>query len=208
MYAGRERVDGDAAIAEKVVTQKASRRIGQWAAQIASSRSKHVLIVHKANVLPLTQGLFRDTVRQSVERECVYVSERLVDIVAHDLVSSPDEFDVLVTTNMFGDILSDLAAYWCGGMGRAPSLNIGDELAIAEPVHGSAPDIAGQGIADPTATILSLSLLARYHWDDVQLANRIEQVVTDAIRDTDADNFSTDRFVTVACEAAQKSAWY
>jgi len=88
---------------------------------------------------------------------------------------------VIVTTNLFGDILSDEAAYWCGGMGLAPSLNWGQEVALAEPVHGSAPDIAGKGIANPIATILSAALLARYAWRLPDVACRIEDAVKTAL---------------------------
>lgn len=210
LYVGRETSDGHRAVAEKVVTSLASQRIGSWAARIAADRSRNVLIVHKANVLPVTQGLFRDSVGESIASFArddgpIDVSERLVDVVAHDLVALPESFDVLVTTNMFGDILSDLAAHWCGGMGRAPSLNIGDDWAVAEPVHGSAPDIAGRGIADPTATILSLSLLARYSWEDSELATRIEQVVTSTINQLPAPtSVSTDHYVQLACKAARE----
>jgi len=97
------------------------------------------------------------------------------------MVSDPGSFDVVVTTNLFGDILSDAAAPWGGGMGLAPSLNWGDGIAVAEPVHGSAPDIAGKGIANPIAAILSGAMLARHVWNCPDEADRIERAVASAL---------------------------
>jgi homoisocitrate dehydrogenase len=118
------------------------------------------------------------------------------------LASKPQQFDVLVTTNLFGDILSDVASVWGGGMGVAPALNLGSGVAIAEPVHGSAPDIAGQGIANPTGAILSAALLLRYHWKQIGAAEHIEQAVHNAIaagyRTRDLDGTATTRQVADA----------
>lgn len=209
LYSGRESVVDDGAIAEKVVTRKASLRIGHWAKKVALERANQVLIAHKANVLPLSDGLFRDCVRESLLDDKsgppVSVTEGLADIVAYQLVASPAKFDVIVTTNMFGDILSDLAAHWCGGMGRAPSVNIGDQLAVAEPVHGSAPDIAGQNLADPAATILAMSVLANHHWNDQRLANQLESIVIEATREMQTEpSFSTARFLELSCQVAAR----
>ena len=187
MYAGRERLEGDTAIAERVITRQASYRIGRKAVELAlAAGRKRLTIVHKANVLPVTDGLFRDTVREAAvelnaEARGLVVDELLVDTAANQLVSQPEKFEVIVTTNLFGDILSDEAAHWCGGMGLAPSLNWGPEAAIAEPVHGSAPDIAGKGIANPVAAILSGALLARYVWEMPDAAQRIEAAVRAAL---------------------------
>jgi homoisocitrate dehydrogenase len=175
------------AIAQRVITRLASQRIGQKALEITLSRKRRILtIVHKANVLPLTDGLFRDSIRTMIPRvfssgDHLEVNELLIDTAALKLVEKPESFDVLVTTNLFGDILSDIGAHWCGGMGLAPSINLGDNLAIAEPVHGSAPDIAGMGIANPIAAILSAALLARYHWGLPEIAERIEKAVHRAV---------------------------
>ncbi len=188
LYSGREQSDGETAIAERVITRRASERIGKIALELAlSEHRKRVTIVHKANILSVTDGLFRDTVRRvakemGAEANGLVVDELLVDNAAFQMISSPEKFDVLVTTNLFGDILSDEAAHWCGGMGLAPSINLGNGLAIAEPVHGSAPDIAGKGIANPIAAILSAALLVRYTWNLPEVANRIENAVTNAIR--------------------------
>ena len=136
-------------------------------------------LVHKANVLPLTCGLFRDSCREVLEAEGfgAQLDERLVDVAALQLVQSPETFDLIVTSNLFGDILSDLACHWSGGLGLAPSLNWGSGLALAEPVHGSAPDIVGSGRANPLAAILSAALLLRYQWHEDVLATRIEGAV-------------------------------
>lgn len=187
LYAGRERPEGDGAVAERVITRYASRRIGRRAVEVLRADGhRRLTIVHKANILPLTDGLFRDTVRSVAlglrgEDENWTVDELLVDTAAYQLVNQPQTFGVLVTTNLFGDILSDEAAFWCGGMGLAPSLNWGDEIAIAEPVHGSAPDIAGKGIANPIAAILSAALLLRYHWKLPHAAKQIEEAARQAL---------------------------
>jgi homoisocitrate dehydrogenase len=141
-------------------------------------------IVHKANILPVSDGLFRDSVRLAAAENSGSwtIDELLVDTAAMKIISEPEKLDVLVTTNLFGDILSDEAAYWGGGMGLAPSLNWGDDIAIAEPVHGSAPDIAGKGIANPIAAILSAALLVRYAWKMPDIALRIETAVNESLQ--------------------------
>lgn len=188
LYSGRERLEanGESAVAERVITRRASRRIAAQALAWMQAGGRTLTIIHKANVLPLTDGLFRDSVLQEVER-CraqgfgVEVEEMLVDTAAFNLASNPERFDVIITTNLFGDILSDEAACWMGGMGLAPSLNWGEGIALAEPVHGSAPDIAGKGIANPVAAVLSAALLARYAWRMPQAAARIEAAVDDVL---------------------------
>lgn len=185
LYTGRERLEdgGAVAIAERVISRQASERLARRTLDLMKvTGRKRLTIVHKANVLPLTDGLFRDTVRQVVA-ECrhsgheVAVDELLVDIAALKLATEPERFDTVITTNLFGDILSDEAACWIGGMGLAPSINWGADVALAEPVHGSAPDIAGKGIANPIAAILSAALLARFAWGLPDAAQRIERAV-------------------------------
>lgn len=163
LYSGRERLaDGGAtAIAERVITARASERIARMACEQARRRRGRLTVVHKANVLKETCGLFR---RVALDVAAGYpdvaVDELLVDAAAMWLARDPGRFDVIVTTNLFGDILSDLAAGMTGGLGLAASANVGDgRPALFEPVHGSAPDIAGQGTADPRAAILSAALL-------------------------------------------------
>lgn len=180
LYAGRERREGDTAIAERVITRQASRRIAEKTFQLARQLSRRrVTIVHKANILPVTDGLFRDSVREVAREQApeIEVDELLVDVAAMKLASEPETFDMIVTTNLFGDILSDEAAVWCGGLGLAPSLNFGDGVALAEPVHGSAPDIAGKGLANPIAAILSAALLVRHAWGLAEIASAIERSV-------------------------------
>lgn len=184
LYSGIERSDGETAVAERVITRTASRRIAARTAELAQKLGRQRLtIVHKANVLPLSDGLFRDSVREVVETSDfpLEIDELLVDVAALKLHSEPHKFDMIVTTNLFGDILSDAAAYWGGGLGMAPSLNWGDKIAVAEPVHGSAPDIAGKGIANPIAAILSGALLARLVWGNKLAAKRIETAVFDTL---------------------------
>ncbi len=162
LYSRRERVEdeGQTAITERVITAAAARRIVDLAAQQAQARRQKLTLVHKANVLKETCGLFRavgwDVVAQYPD---LTVDEKLVDAMAMFMVMQPDTYDVIVTTNLFGDILSDLAAGLTGGLGVAPSANVGGGVPVFEPVHGSAPDIAGQGVADPRAAILSAALL-------------------------------------------------
>ena len=183
LYVGRERSDGETAIAERVITREASENIGRVALDVARRyRLPRITIVHKANVLPVTDGLFRDSARRALQQEmnsddAISIDEMLVDVAALRMVSEPERFGVIVTTNVFGDILSDVGAHWCGGLGVAPSINLGDNIAVAEPVHGSAPDIAGQQLADPTAAVLSTALLCRFHWQLPEVAHRIEQAV-------------------------------
>jgi homoisocitrate dehydrogenase len=163
LYSGRERLEdgGTTAIAERVITARASDRIVRVACQQALSRRGKLTIIHKANVLKETCGLFRQVALDVAhEFPSLHVEEMLVDTAAMRLVMDAARFDVIVTTNLFGDILSDLAAGLTGGLGIAPSANVGAARpGIFEPVHGSAPDIAGQGIADPRAAILSAALL-------------------------------------------------
>ncbi len=186
LYVGREKSDGETAIAERVITREASENIGRAALHVARQYGlARITIVHKANVLPITDGLFRDSVRRVLQQEmnsgdAIAIDEMLVDVAALRLVSQPERFGVIVTTNVFGDILSDVGANWCGGLGVAPSINLGDNIAVAEPVHGSAPDIAGKLLADPTAAVLSAALLCRFHWKLPEVAQRIERAIIDS----------------------------
>lgn len=187
LYVGRERMaSSDVAIAERLISRQASEQIAERAVEVARLHaSRRITLVHKANVLPLTCGLFRDSCRLVLARAGLdsLVDERLVDVAALELVERPEEFDLMVTTNLFGDILSDLASYWSGGLGMAPSLNWGQGIALAEPVHGSAPDIAGSGKANPLAAVLSVALLLRYHWRCGEMADRLERAVEGLLAD-------------------------
>jgi len=177
LYVEQERRYGDIAIADAVVTKRASERIARVALEQARRRRKRLAVVHKANVLPLTSGLFLETVLEvAKEYPDVETYDIIVDAAAMKLVRDPEAFDVLVATNLFGDILSDLMAGLTGGLGIAPSANVGEKYAIFEPVHGSAPDIAGRGVANPTATFLTVAMLLD-HLDEQETARRVEAAV-------------------------------
>ncbi len=197
MYAGLEQIEHSRATATRVITENASLRIADQALNISRQLGrKKLTIVHKANVLPVTDGLFRDSVLKKVSEYqqngfLINTEEALVDIAAFRMLSAPENYDVIVTTNLFGDILSDAAAYWCGGMGLAPSLNLGDGIGLAEPVHGSAPDISGKGIANPIAAVLSAAMLVRMVWLQPQIADQIEQAVRAALIKMDGLTVST-----------------
>jgi len=186
VYAGEETlINGENASATKIVTRLATERIAHRAYQLARETGrKRVTIVHKGNVLPKSDGLFR---RTAFDIGRLYpditTDELLVDTAAFWMVKEPERFDVILTLNLYGDILSDMAAAWVGGLGMTPALNLGDGVAIAEPVHGSAPDIAGWGVANPTAIILSSAMLVRYHWNLPDVATRIENAVHKTIAD-------------------------
>jgi homoisocitrate dehydrogenase len=178
LYVGRERLEGDTAIAERIISRRGSERVARVAFELAAQRRRHLTIVHKANILRVSDGLWRETCL-AVAREFPHVQtdEGLVDSIAYHLVRQPERYDVLLTPNLYGDILSDLAAALAGGLGMAPSLSLGERYAIAEPVHGAAPDIAGQGIANPLGAILSVALLLRYVWQRPDLADAVERAV-------------------------------
>jgi 3-isopropylmalate dehydrogenase len=180
LYAGIENtITPGVVTATRVISERASRRIARYAFEYARKygRSK-VTAVHKANVLRKSDGLFLDCCR-SVAAECpdMTYDEGLVDSVAMRMVLKPEDFDVIVTTNLFGDILSDLAAGLVGGLGLCPSTNLGEEHALFEPVHGTAPDIAGKGLANPAAAIMCGAMLLRYLGEDAA-ADAVDNALT------------------------------
>jgi homoisocitrate dehydrogenase len=212
LYAGRERLEdnGDTAIAERVITRRASARIARTAFELARARRQRnnhqqpaaprpplaklarsatpdprskVTIVHKANVLRVSDGLFREAALE-VARDYpdVAVEELLVDVAAMRLAADPARFDVLVTTNLFGDILSDVACIHGGGLGLAASANLGDGRGLFEPVHGAAPDIAGRGSANPLAAIACVALLLDWRGHD-EAAARLRAATASVLRD-------------------------
>lgn len=164
MYAGRERREGDTAIAERVITERGSRRIVTRAFEEARAHGfGRVTLVHKANVLRVTDGLFREVALDVASGYSeIEMDEMLVDTAAMRIAESPERFEVVVTTNLFGDILSDIAAIHGGGIGLAASANVGDEFGLFEPVHGSAPDIVGKGTANPSAAYLCSAMMLRW----------------------------------------------
>ena len=180
LYAGIEhRVGPDAAESIKIITRTASERIARFAFEyaVANGRRK-VTAVHKANIMKLSDGLFLDscrTVAADYEGRIEF-EDRIVDNMCMQLVQKPDLYDVLVLPNLYGDIVSDLAAGLVGGLGVAPGANIGTEAAVFEPVHGSAPKYAGQNKANPTALLLSGVLMLR-HLGEQAAAERVEDAV-------------------------------
>ncbi len=211
LYIGDEQTAdaGDTGTATKRITRYASERIAHTAFRLAQSEGRRrITIVHKGNVLPQTDGLFRRVAYEVAKTyPQIETDELLVDTAAYWMVKEPARFDVVLTPNLYGDILSDMAAAWGGGLGMAPALNIGDSVAIAEPVHGSAPDIAGQGIANPTAVILSAAMLARHHWDMPAVADKIDAAVVAALSRGDytadilgVNGMSTTDFADIICE--------
>ena len=169
LYKGYEFTSEDVAVAMRVISKKACYKISEYAFQLAELRNKkrQVVAIHKNNVLKETCGLFLKTANQvSKNYSNIKFSDMLVDAAAMNLIREPEKFDVILTTNMFGDILSDEIAQIVGGLGLAPSGNIGDDFAIFEPVHGSAPDIAGKGLANPIAIILSTKMM--FEWLSVK----------------------------------------
>jgi homoisocitrate dehydrogenase len=180
LYSGIERLEdnGQRAVTERVITRKASERIVRQAFELAVKKGhSKVTVVHKANVLRQTCGLFRQVALEvAAEFFDIVVEEMLVDTCAMELVRAPEQFEVIVTTNLFGDILSDEAAMLVGGLGVAYSGNLGDGSAVFEPVHGSAPKLAGQNKANPLATILSAAMMLD-HLGESQSAARIRAAV-------------------------------
>ena len=178
LYKGYEFNIGDDAIALRVITKKGCKRIAEIAFKYAMLRRKKVTIVHKANVLRITDGLFRNVCLEvSKKYPEVKCEELYVDAAAMHLIRRPQDFDVIVTTNLFGDILSDEAAQICGSLGLAPGANIGDKYAIFEPIHGSAPDIAGKKIANPISMILSAKMMLEY-LGEKEAGSIIENAIT------------------------------
>ncbi len=184
LYAGIEHdvIPNEAAESIRVITRRASERIIRFAFEYARANNRHkVTAVHKANILKLTDGLFLRVAREAAEDyPDVAFEDRIVDAMCMLLVQRPQDYDVLVMPNLFGDILSDLCSGLVGGLGVAPGANIGDKLAVFEPVHGSAPKYAGKNKLNPTATILSGALMLR-HLDEREAAERVEAAVAEVI---------------------------
>ncbi len=160
----------------KIITEKASTRIAHFAFQHAKKHArKKVTAIHKANIMKLSDGLFIDSVRRAA-RDYIGIAyeERIVDAACMHLVMRPDQFDVLVMPNLYGDIISDLCAGLVGGLGVVGAANLGGDIGVFEAVHGSAPDIAGKHLANPTALLLSAVLMLR-HIDEGAAADRIMQ---------------------------------
>lgn len=185
LYAGVEHMVGeDAAESIKIITRKASERIVKYAFDMVKNEGrKKVTAVHKANIMKLSDGLFLNSARKiSEEYKDIVFEDMIVDAMSMKLVMTPEKYDVLVMPNLYGDILSDMAAGLVGGLGVVPGANIGEEGAVFEPVHGSAPDIAGQNKANPTAAILSAVMMLRYI-GEFEYALKVENAVKKVLKE-------------------------
>lgn len=185
LYAGIEHmVTEDIAESIKIISKKASDRIVEYAFKLAKMQNrKQVIAVHKANIMKLSDGLFLKCARNIADKyKEIAFGDIIVDAMSMKLVMNPERYDVLVMPNLYGDILSDMAAGLIGGLGLVPGANIGEEGAIFEPAHGSAPDIAGKNIANPTACILSGVMMLRYIGEE-EAADKIENAVEAVLKD-------------------------
>jgi isocitrate dehydrogenase (NAD+) len=184
LYAGIEHdvIPGEAAETIRIITRKGSERVVRFAFEYARANGRRkVTAVHKANILKATDGLFLSVAREVAQRyPDIAFEDRIVDNMCMQLVQRPLEYDVLVLPNLFGDIVSDLCSGLVGGLGVAPGANIGDELAVFEPVHGSAPKYAGKNKVNPTATILSGMLMLR-HLGEKEAADKVQNAVAAVI---------------------------
>ncbi|MDR2790416.1 MAG: 3-isopropylmalate dehydrogenase [Campylobacteraceae bacterium] len=184
IYFGQPRAnDGNRAYNTMVYEKEEIARIARAAFEAAQKRYKKVCSVDKSNVLEVSQ-LWRDTVEETAkDYKDISLSHMYIDNAAMQLIRNPKQFDVILTSNLFGDILSDEASMISGSIGLLPSASIGGKVGLFEPIHGSAPDIAKQGIANPIATILSAAMMLRYSLNEINAANRIELAVKDVLKD-------------------------
>ena len=186
LYAGVEHMVGKhAAESIKIITREGTERICRMAFERSKEQGrKHITVVHKANIMKFTDGLFRDVffeVAKDYENDFEEIDDRIVDNMAMQLVTKPQLYDVLVCPNLYGDILSDLCAGLTGGLGVAPGANIGEEEAVFEPVHGSAPKYAGQNRANPLATLLSAKEML-IHLGHPEAADRMQDGIETALK--------------------------
>ncbi|WP_254864064.1 isocitrate/isopropylmalate dehydrogenase family protein [Halovivax gelatinilyticus] len=203
VYAGHEsRLTDDVATLTRVSTRPAARRLAEYACEhVDDANAEGITVVHKANVMSETDGLFRDTVCAVAERADVATEEVLLDAFATRICLDPAQFDVVVCPNLAGDVLSDLAAGLVGGLGLLPSANVGPERALFEPVHGTAPDIAERGVANPTAAILSGAMVLEYLGSDEEanaVRRAVESVLESGPRTPDLGGTATTDDVTEA----------
>ena len=189
LYSGIEHYDDRLEIADSIarVSKRGSERIVRFAFEYARQQGRdRVTLAHKANILKKSSGLFLDVGREvAAEYPGIEFDDRIIDALCMELVMHPEAFDCIVSTNLFGDILSDIAAGLVGGLGVTAGANIGDDSAVFEAVHGSAPDIAGQNVANPTALILSSVLMLR-HLEEEAAASAIEQALEAQYREETA----------------------
>ena len=191
LYTGKEFSLGDSAVALRIISESASKRIAKYAFETARQRNsmKKVTCVHKSNVMRVTDGLFAKACTDvSKDYPDIKFEEMYVDACAMNLIRQPEKFDVVVTTNLFGDILSDESSQVVGGLGMAPAANLGDDFALFEPVHGAAFDIAGQNIANPSSFLLSIKMMLDWlgvkHNDPkcFEVATKLESTIFDLVK--------------------------
>ena len=185
LYSGIEHVVVPGVVESiKIITEKASTRIARFAFEYARAHGRRkVTIVHKANIMKLSDGLFLDSCRNvAAGYPDIEVNDVIVDAACMKLVMNPAQFDILLLDNLYGDIVSDLASGLVGGLGVTPGANLGETCAVFESVHGSAPDIAGKGIANPTALLLSAVMMLR-HLEDEACAARVEKALFAALEE-------------------------
>lgn len=187
LYSGVEHMVGeDAAESIKIITRKASERIAKFASQftLVRKRKLRMTIVHKANIMKFTDGLFLKCAQEIGGKiPVIKTDDRIIDNMCMQLVQRPETFDVILAPNLYGDILSDLCAGLVGGLGVAPGANIGDECEVYEAIHGTAPDIAGKGIANPTSLLLSATMMLRSrHIREMDNADRIEKAIKKTLK--------------------------
>ena len=191
LYTGKEFSLGDSAVALRIISESASKRIAKYAFETATQRNsmKKVTCVHKSNVMRVTDGLFaKACIDISKDYPEIKFEEMYVDACAMNLIRQPEKFDVVVTTNLFGDILSDESSQVVGGLGMAPAANLGDDFALFEPVHGAAFDIAGQNIANPSSFLLSIKMMLDWlgakHNDPkcFEVAKKLESTIFDLVK--------------------------
>jgi 3-isopropylmalate dehydrogenase len=191
LYIGKEFSLGDSAVALRIISKAASKRIAKYAFETAKQRDsmRKVTCVHKSNVMRVTDGLFvKSCIEVSKDYPDITFEQMYVDACAMNLIRQPEQFDVVVTTNLFGDILSDESSQVVGGLGMAPAANIGDNFALFEPVHGAAFDIAGQNIANPSSFLLSIKMmldwLGNKHNDSkcIEVGQKLESTIFDLVK--------------------------
>jgi 3-isopropylmalate dehydrogenase len=203
VYAGHESdLSPDLSTLTRVVTTSASEQLAEFACEYVTERGLDGFhVAHKANVMRKTDGRFRDAVTSVADANGFETTEVLMDAFATRLPLAPEQFDVVVCPNLAGDVLSDLAAGLVGGLGLLPSANIGVDNALFEPVHGTAPDIAGEGIANPCATIISAAMLLEhlgYDDDGEAVRSAVESVLADGPRTPDLGGEASTEAVTEA----------
>ena len=196
LYAGKEEVSVDTAVTKRVITRYNTERLASFASTLQNV--KKITIVHKANVLK-SDILFRDVCARVLEEHHISYDEMYVDAAAYNLIKHPEMFDHILTSNLFGDVLSDEAAGLVGSLGLCPSANIGPDYAIFEPIHGSAPNIAGRGIANPIGAILSVKMLLEWAGERskaILLDNAVKKTIKNGVKTPDLGGTNSTKEVT------------